>query len=171
MRRIIHQRNSFNNYHRMIGGMEDEERARRQRELAEWWEGEQRRREREWLLTQRKRQYRRERDDIKRGHWEVTEPLTPDEENELQELRNYDLWEEFINPTTGRPDWRLRDPTQQPRHDELAYKDKEHKGTVNFLETRLPPREYYNTKEYIEKHGLGRSGVQYERKTETRCQQ
>ncbi len=31
-----------------------------------------------------KRQYRRERDDIKRGHWKVTEPLTPDEENELQ---------------------------------------------------------------------------------------
>ncbi|MFM7982948.1 MAG: hypothetical protein ACKPKO_26850 [Candidatus Fonsibacter sp.] len=89
--------------------MEDEERAIIQRELAEWRERQQREWEREWMLMQRKRQYRRERDDIKRGYWEVTEPLTPDEENELQELKNYDLWEEFINPTTGRPDWRLRD--------------------------------------------------------------
>ena len=36
MRRIIHQRNSFNNYHIMIGGMEDEERERRQREWDAW---------------------------------------------------------------------------------------------------------------------------------------
>ncbi|MFM7978672.1 MAG: hypothetical protein ACKPKO_05100, partial [Candidatus Fonsibacter sp.] len=96
-------------------------------------------------MTQRKRQYRRERDDIKRGHWEVTEPLTPDEENELQVLKNYDLWEEFVNPATNKPDWRLRDPSQQPRYEELAKKDKDHKGSVNFLETRLPPRDYYNT--------------------------
>ncbi|MFM7987863.1 MAG: hypothetical protein ACKPKO_51980, partial [Candidatus Fonsibacter sp.] len=66
MRRIIHQRNSFNNCNRMIGGMEDEERARRQREWAEWRESQLREWEREQLL-QRKRQYRRERDDIKRG--------------------------------------------------------------------------------------------------------
>ena len=36
MRRIIHQRNSFNNYHRMIGGMEDEYWAQRQREWDVW---------------------------------------------------------------------------------------------------------------------------------------
>ncbi|MFM7981825.1 MAG: hypothetical protein ACKPKO_21155, partial [Candidatus Fonsibacter sp.] len=70
---IIHQRNSFNNFHKMIGGMEDAERARRQREWAEWRERQLREWEEEQLL-QRKRQYRRERDDIKRGHWEVTEP-------------------------------------------------------------------------------------------------
>ncbi|MFM7981958.1 MAG: hypothetical protein ACKPKO_21830, partial [Candidatus Fonsibacter sp.] len=73
--------------------MKDKERAIRQREWAEWRERQQREWEREWMLMQRKRQYRRERDDIKRGDWEVTEPLTPDEENKLQELKNYDLWE------------------------------------------------------------------------------
>ncbi|MFM7981543.1 MAG: hypothetical protein ACKPKO_19715, partial [Candidatus Fonsibacter sp.] len=130
----------------MTGGMEDEERARRQREWNEWWEREQREREREWFLTQRKTQYRRERDERTKGYWEVTEPLTADEENELQELKNYDLWEEFVNPTTNRPDWRLKDPSQQPRYEELAKKDKDHKGSVNFLETRLPPRDYYNTR-------------------------
>ncbi|MFM7982760.1 MAG: hypothetical protein ACKPKO_25900, partial [Candidatus Fonsibacter sp.] len=48
-------------------------------------------------------------------------------------------------------DWSLRDPSQQPTHDELARKDNEYTGSVNFLETRLPPREYYNTKGSIEK--------------------
>ncbi|MFM7987970.1 MAG: hypothetical protein ACKPKO_52520, partial [Candidatus Fonsibacter sp.] len=38
-------RTSSNNFHRMTGGMEDDERARRQRELAEWWERHQRDRE------------------------------------------------------------------------------------------------------------------------------
>ena len=36
MRRIIHQRNSFNNYHRMIGRMEDKERERQQRAWDAW---------------------------------------------------------------------------------------------------------------------------------------
>ncbi|MFM7981533.1 MAG: hypothetical protein ACKPKO_19665 [Candidatus Fonsibacter sp.] len=46
---------------------------------------------------------------------------------------------------------RLRDTTQQPRYDELARKDQEHKGSFNFLETPLPPRDYYNTRVSIEK--------------------
>ncbi|MFM7983778.1 MAG: hypothetical protein ACKPKO_31085, partial [Candidatus Fonsibacter sp.] len=74
-------------FHIMTGGMEDEERAKRQRELADWRERQQREWARKWMLMQRTRQYIRERDDIKRGHWEVTEPVTPDEENELQELK------------------------------------------------------------------------------------
>ena len=57
-------------------------------------------------------------------------------------------------------------PSQQPRHDEHAYKDKQHKDTTNFLETRLPPQEYYNRKKNIEK-GLGLVGVQYERQPDT----
>ncbi|MFM7981784.1 MAG: hypothetical protein ACKPKO_20950, partial [Candidatus Fonsibacter sp.] len=44
---------------------------------------------------------------------------------------------------------------------------KEHQGSVNFLETRLPPREYYNTKGSIETNGLGLVGVQYERQPDT----
>ena len=98
------------------------------------------------MALQRKRDYRRERDNVERGHWELTEPLAPDKENELRELKNNDLWEEFTDPTTGNKEWRLKDPSQQPRHDELAYKDKENKGTTNYLETRLPPREYYTAK-------------------------
>ena len=35
-RRIIHQRNNFNNYHRMIGGMEDEYWEQRRREWEAW---------------------------------------------------------------------------------------------------------------------------------------
>ena len=139
MRRIIHQRNSFNNFHKMIGGMEDEEWARRQRERDEWWERE---REREW----RKREHSRETDDKRRGHWEVTKPLTPDEENELRELKNWDLWEEVTDPSTGEQVWRLRDPIHQQRHDELEYKDSQHKGTTNYRETRLPPQEYYDAR-------------------------
>ena len=92
--------------------------------------------------------------------------MTTDEENELRELKNWDLWEEVTDPTTGETEWRLRDPSLQPRHDELAYKDKEHKGSTNFLETRVPPQEYYNRKNNIEK-GLGLVGVQYERQPDT----
>ena len=44
MRRIIHQRNNFNNYHRMIGGMEDEELERQRREGSEYRE----QRRRQW---------------------------------------------------------------------------------------------------------------------------
>ena len=144
MRRIIHQRNSFNNFHKMIGGMEhEEEEARRRREWDEWWEREN---ERRWQQLQRRREHRRERDAKRRGTWEVTEPLTTDEENELRELKNWDLWEEVTDPTTRETDWRLRDPSQQQRHDELAYKDKQHKDTTHFRDTRLPPQEYYNKK-------------------------
>ena len=72
-------------------------------------------REREREL--RKQKDRRERDDKRRGYWEVTEPLTPDEENELRELKNWDLWEEVTDPTTGKKDYRLMDlkPTTQAR--------------------------------------------------------
>ena len=63
MRRIIHQRNSFNNYHIMIGGMEDEERERQQREWDAW-----RAEEREiWRMQEIRATNRRERDDVKRG--------------------------------------------------------------------------------------------------------
>ena len=115
----------------------DDEWARWRRERDEEWEREQ---ERERARERRKREHRQERDAMKRGTWEVTEPLTTDEENELRELKNWDLWEEVTDPTTGKTDWRLRDPSQQPRHDELEYKDKQHKDTTNYLETRLPPQ-------------------------------
>ena len=163
MRRIIHQRNSFNNFHNMIGGMEDEEWARWRRERDEEWEREQ---ERERARERRKREHRQERDAMKRGTWEVTEPLTTDEENELRELKNWDLWWEVGDPITMETNWRLKDPSQQPRYDELEYKDKQHKDSTHFLETRVPPQEYYKRKNDIEK-GLGIVGVRYERQPDT----
>ena len=42
--------------------------------------------------------YRRERGDIKRGYWELKEPLTAYEEYELRNLNDFDKWEEV---TTG----------------------------------------------------------------------
>ena len=75
MRRIIHQRNSFNNYHIMIGGMEDEERERRRREWDAWVAE-----ENDILERQRRKvSYRHERDDVNRGYWGFTEPLTTSE--------------------------------------------------------------------------------------------
>ena len=107
MHRVVKQRNSFNNFNifkkHLIGGMEtDDEWTRWRRERDEEWERErEREREREW----RKREHRRERDAKRRGTWEVTEPLTTDEENELRELKNWDLWEEVTDPTTGETNW------------------------------------------------------------------
>ena len=147
----------------MIGGMEDEEWARWRRERDEEWEREQ---ERERERERRKREHRREKDAKRRGTWEVTEPLTTDEENELRELKNWDLWWEVGDPITMETNWILKDPSQQPRYDELEYKDKQHKDSTHFLETRVPPREYYKRKNDIEK-GLGLRRVRYERQPDT----
>ena len=64
----------------MIGGEEwdawyAEEEAIRQREWDAWKAA----RDAAWARQKRKYAYRRERGDIKRGHWEITEPLTTDE--------------------------------------------------------------------------------------------
>ena len=113
MHRVVKQRNSFNNFNifkkHLIGGMEtDGEWARQQRESDEVWESWRRERDEEWERERerererewRKQTYRRERDAMKRGTWEVTEPLTTDEENELRELKNWDLWWEVSDPIT-----------------------------------------------------------------------
>ena len=111
MRRIIHQRNSFNNYHIMIGGMEDEERERRQREWDAW-----RAEEREiWDRQQRKATHMRERDDVNRGYWELTEPLTTDEEYELHNLNDFDKWEEVTGDKKRMDTNRPRRPTEVRR--------------------------------------------------------
>ena len=89
-----------------MGGMEDEEWARRQREWEElraeedarrqrewdaWRAEEEARRQREWDAWEAEQEAerrieanRRERTNIMRGYWEVTEPLTSEEENELR---------------------------------------------------------------------------------------
>ena len=77
----------------MVSGMEDEEWERRQREW-DAWRAEQ---EAEWRRQKGEEASRRERTDIKRGYWEMTEPLTTDEEYELRSLNDFDRWEEFLN--------------------------------------------------------------------------
>ena len=123
------------------------------------------RRERKWDIQQRKTTNRRERDDVNRGYWELTEPLTTDEEYELRNLNDFDKWEEV---TTGdNKAWKLKDPDDQQRYDELYQKDQAYKGSVNYAETREHPREYYERRFLLKKHGLGIIGVQYEREPET----
>ena len=177
MHRVAKQRNSFNNFHtfqnHLIGGMEaPDEWARQQRE----WYGYREQRQREWdaweaeqdaerMRRKGKETYRRERDERRRGYWEMTEPLTTDEEDELRRHKDFDQWEEFIN--NGRTEWRLEDPNVQPRYDELSRKDQDTKGSVNYAETRLPPGDYYNRRFNINKHGIGIVGVQYERQPDT----
>ncbi len=64
MKRSIHQRNSFNNYNRMVGGMEDEYWEQRRREWEAW-----RAEERENMgKTAKTSKNRRERDDVNRGY-------------------------------------------------------------------------------------------------------
>ena len=118
-----------------------------------------------WERQRRKVSYRREREDIKRGYWELTEPLTADEEWELHYLNDFDKWEEV---TTGdKKEWKLKDPDDQQRYDELYKKDQAYKGSVHVAETRLHPREYYNRRWCIDTHGIGRVGVQYQKDPET----
>ena len=84
------------------------------------------------ILQNIKEANRRERDDIKIGYWETTEPLTTDEENELHNLKDYDRWEEVT--TDGNTEWRLKDPNDQQRYDGLSNKDQAYKGNNNLCQ-------------------------------------
>ena len=137
----------------MVGGMEDSEFARRQREWDAWRAEE----KEKWDRQQRKAANRRERDDIKRGYWELTEPLTTDEEYELRNLNDFDKWEEVT--TDDKKEWKLKDPDDQQRYDELYNKDQAYKGSVNFAETREHPREYYERRFWKTRHRHSRSPV------------
>ena len=70
----------------MIGGTEDEYWEQRRREWEAWRAEE----KEKWDRQQRKATNRRERDDVKRGYWKLTEPLTTDEEYELRNLNDFD---------------------------------------------------------------------------------
>ena len=94
-----------------------------------------------WRRQEIRATNRRERDDIKRGYWELTEPLTTDEEWELHYLKDFDTWEEV---TTGdKKEWKLKGPDDQQRYDELYKKDQGYKRQRQIAETRLPPKEYH----------------------------
>ena len=108
--------------------MEDEYWEQRRREWEAWRAEE----KEKWERQQRKAANRRERDDIKRGYWELTEPLTTDEAYELHNLNDFDKWEEVTNGDNKA--WKLKGPDDQQRYDELYKKDKSYKGSVHFAE-------------------------------------
>ena len=107
--------------------MEDEYWAQRQREWDAWRAEE----HDKWEIQKRKEAHRRARDDVKRGRWEITEPLTTDEENELHNLKDYDRWEE-VTTDGQKPKWRLKYQNDQQRYDELSNKDQAYKGNAKF---------------------------------------
>ena len=75
----------------MIGGMEDEERERQQREWGAW-------RAKQMIyggISRRRATNRRERENIKRGYLELTEPLTTHEKYKLHNLKGFDKWEKI----------------------------------------------------------------------------
>ena len=97
--------------------MENEDWERRRREWDAW-----RAEENDiWERQKRKVAYRRDRDDVNRGYWEITEPLTTYEEYELRSLNDFDRWEEVT--TDGNREWRLKYPNDQQTYDELSKKD------------------------------------------------
>ena len=92
--------------------MEDEEWERRRREWDAWRAEE----HDKWERQKRKIANRRERDDVNRGHWEITEPLTTDEVDELRNLNDFDRWEEFNNNGNKRMETeRPKRPTEVRR--------------------------------------------------------
>ena len=80
----------------------------------------------EWRRERNKRWEREQ--DIARGYWEVSPPLTTDEEEETQQLTtNYALYEEVRHTEpNGRPwtEWILRDPDMRERLEALVKKMK-----------------------------------------------
>ena len=132
MHQIIQQRNSFNNFHNFVGNGEDDD-----------WEE----RQRQW----RKESFRNEREDVRRGQWAIKEPLDVREAEWMQRVKSdNDLWHRVHNPDTGREEWQLIDPYNQRWYDKLTDKEKEHNASVDYAQTRLRPREYYNRKFEIE---------------------
>ena len=144
----------------MTGGMEDDERARRRRgEELQW--------EKEEALRRRKELYRNERNDRKRGHWAIEEPLTEKESEWMRALKsNYDLWHAVHDPVSERDEWEPRDAHDKWWYDKLSKTQKDHEGSVHYARTQIPPEEYYKRRFEINKGGLGFIGVRYERESQ-----
>jgi len=117
----------------------------------------------EWRRERNKRWEREQ--DIARGYWEVSPPLTADEEEEMQQLTtNYALYEEVRHTEpNGRPwtEWILRDPDMRERLEALKAKKEKHAGTLNWRETRLPPIQYYAVVDHLTQNGIGNVWVQF----------
>ena len=97
----IHRFNSL-----LTGGVAIEEQPRwTEDEMCEW-------------RRERNKRWEREQD-LARGYWEVSPPLTADEEEEMQQLKtNYELYEEVQHTERDGStwtEWILRDPDMRER--------------------------------------------------------
>ena len=83
-----------------------------------------------WERQKRKVANRRERDDVMRGHWEITEPLTTDEKYKLRNLNDFDRWKKVT--TDGNKEWKLKDPKTNRGTTSSPTKYQAYKGSANF---------------------------------------
>ena len=117
----------------------------------------------EWR-RQRNAQWKRDQD-ITRGHFEVSDPLTADEAEEFQHLEtNYELYEERRHTDDNGhtwSEWTLRDPDMRERFEFLQNKQQAHVASLSYQQTRLPPLQYYAVKDQILAHGLGNVYVRF----------
>ena len=120
-----------------------------------WWEKEER----------TKRQA-----DILRGHWVVSDPLTPEEEEEWRDIKYnldyYDTEEKTENEQTWT-EYVFKDTEMKAKFLALEKKKQDHNDTTNYALCRLAPEEYYRVKDRVLKEGLGELWVIFETQSET----
>ena len=103
--------------------------------------------------------------DIRRGSWVVSDPLTPEEEEEWKRIKyDYDLYEE-VEETNGygktRKVWALKDPGNASKFGVLSDKKDKHEGSLNYATCRLPPAQYYTVRDRVQKEGIGKRWVRF----------
>jgi hypothetical protein len=120
-----------------------------------WWEKEER--------TKRE-------EDTRRGSWVVSDPLTPDEEEEWRDIKyNLDYYN-VVEKTENEQTWteyEFKDPAIKAKFLALEKKKKDHDDTNNYALCRLAPKEYYEVKDKVLKEGLGELWVKFETQSET----
>ena len=145
----------FNRF--LKGGMGDTDTA--MEEAPRWTDEETR-------VWRRERNTRWQREqDIARGYWEVSAPLTEDEAEELHRIKtNNDLYEEVQHTEHDGNTWRewiVRDPDLRERLHYFEEKQTAHTGSLNFQQTRLPPTQYYAVWDHVSQNGIGNVWVQF----------
>ena len=92
-------------------------------EREQWYEEERRRRNKEWWREEEARTKREE--DIARGYWVVSDPLTPEEEEEWQDMKYNSDYYNIVEKTENEQTWT-----------EYVFKDKEIEAKFDALEKK-----------------------------------
>ena len=120
-----------------------------------WWETEER--------TKRE-------EDIARGFWVVSDPLTQKEDEEWRDMKYnldyYNVVEKTENEQTWM-DYVFKDTEIEAKFKALEKKKKDHDDTNNYASCRLAPEEYYMVKDKVLKEGIGKQWVRFESQSET----